>query len=271
VITLGHVQLRFVAPGEDFVYSPDRPKPEASPTTKKSPLMFAVGGLVGAGVLTGIYFGVVRKPPPVQNLDNPTVVAAAPPPSLIPAASKPAAAPAAAVPPAVAAPTAPAQLPKPQDSAPDDEIKIPDSAVAQADAIPPRNHRGTSESPANAKPSSRKEKGRDAAESKEKRVASAAALPDAAKKDTDDLRSQAEKSMADGDYDSAISKLRKVLKLDPNDALGHKLMGSCLASEGNLDEAAAHYRRFVSLAPNDPQAPEIKQILDSFEKNSNKP
>ena len=271
------MQLRFVAPGEDFVYSPDRPKTDEIPAPggpKKFPVMFGVGGAVGAGVLAAVCFGVIRKGPSAQSLDNPTAAAVAPPtppPPLIPpthttppptavaaATPPPAPTPAAAPPPVAAAPAAvaPTPPPKPADSVPDGEIKIPDSAVAQADAIPPRNH--TKSAPSESHPAGHHEKGREASESKatEKKVASATAPDAAAKKDTDDLRTQAEKSMADGDYDSAISKLRKVLKLDPNDALGHKLMGSCLASEGNLDEAASHYRRFVSLAPNDPQAPE---------------
>jgi pSer/pThr/pTyr-binding forkhead associated (FHA) protein len=56
VLTLGHVQLRFVAPGEDFVFNPDGDKPA------KSKLPFIIGGLVLAALASaGLWFGVLNK------------------------------------------------------------------------------------------------------------------------------------------------------------------------------------------------------------------
>jgi Flp pilus assembly protein TadD len=52
------------------------------------------------------------------------------------------------------------------------------------------------------------------------------------------------------DYDSAIPTFRKVLELDPNQAVPHNNIGCAFYNMGNIDSARAHYNEAIELNPN---------------------
>ncbi len=79
------------------------------------------------------------------------------------------------------------------------------------------------------------------------------------------LRTDAEAAINRGDYDTAVGKLRKSLKLNPKDAQAHFLIAQCLAQNNELEDAAEHFRKFLDLAPNDPKAARVKEVLKAYE------
>ena len=59
---------------------------------------------------------------------------------------------------------------------------------------------------------------------------------------------------------------KKCLEVDPTYAYCHMMWGAAVARLGRIDEGAQHYREFLKLAPNDPRAPQVKKLVEDYEK-----
>jgi serine/threonine protein kinase/tetratricopeptide (TPR) repeat protein len=69
------------------------------------------------------------------------------------------------------------------------------------------------------------------------------------------------------EYDKAKTKLLSCIKLEPNNALCHKLLGSTYALLKDSKRGISHYKKFIELAPDDPSAPKVKTIIDLYEQS----
>jgi len=66
-------------------------------------------------------------------------------------------------------------------------------------------------------------------------------------------------------YNAALAKTARCLKIDPIHAECHMATGAAYASLANWDKAVVHYRKFVMLAPNHKLAPSVRATLESYE------
>jgi Flp pilus assembly protein TadD len=66
-----------------------------------------------------------------------------------------------------------------------------------------------------------------------------------------DLKQQAKEAYRAGDYDEAIDDFRKILLLEPDNALVHANLGSLYYRKRNYSRARDHYKRAVQLDPTD--------------------
>jgi ABC transport system ATP-binding/permease protein len=72
-----------------------------------------------------------------------------------------------------------------------------------------------------------------------------------------------------GEFRQAVAHLERALRLDPRgQSTAHALLGTCYARLGDSQRAAMHYRRFLETNPNHRQAPQVRQILEEFERYS---
>jgi Tfp pilus assembly protein PilF len=67
------------------------------------------------------------------------------------------------------------------------------------------------------------------------------------------------------EYPQAKTKLLGCVKLDPNNAVCHKLLGSTYASLKDNKKGVFHYKKFIELAPDDPSTAKVKSIVDAYE------
>jgi Flp pilus assembly protein TadD len=65
-----------------------------------------------------------------------------------------------------------------------------------------------------------------------------------------------------GDVDGALSKLSKVLQLQPEHGKAHYLMGLCFVNKDDKTKAKEHLQKFVDLSPSDPDVAAAKSMLD---------
>jgi eukaryotic-like serine/threonine-protein kinase len=63
----------------------------------------------------------------------------------------------------------------------------------------------------------------------------------------------------------AKTKLLGCLKLEPNNATCHKLLGSTYAMLKDNKKGVFHYKKFIELAPDDISAPKVKSIIEAYE------
>jgi pSer/pThr/pTyr-binding forkhead associated (FHA) protein len=71
-------------------------------------------------------------------------------------------------------------------------------------------------------------------------------------------------------FREAASMLKRCVDLDPDQPRCHKLLGTTYAKLKQPERGAEHYRIFLRLAPNDPQADQVRKLLevyDSHKKN----
>ncbi|ATB27807.1 FHA domain-containing protein [Melittangium boletus] len=59
---------------------------------------------------------------------------------------------------------------------------------------------------------------------------------------------------------------KKCLEVDPTYAYCHMMWGAAVARLGRVDEGAQHYREFLKLAPNDNRAPQVRKLVEDYEK-----
>ncbi len=95
-----------------------------------------------------------------------------------------------------------------------------------------------------------------------------------ATKEAPDNRQEAQEAYETGsahvrsnEFRQAITHLERAIRLDPRgQSRAHALLGTCYARLGDSERAAMHYRRFLDTNPNHPQAPQVEQILQDFER-----
>ncbi len=63
---------------------------------------------------------------------------------------------------------------------------------------------------------------------------------------------------------TALAKLEKCVKTDPQFAQCHKLLGAVYGQVERSQEGAKQWEQFLELAPDDPQAPKVKKLLEEF-------
>src|SRR5262249_2405408 len=68
-----------------------------------------------------------------------------------------------------------------------------------------------------------------------------------------------------GQFSEAASALNDCLKVDPNFARCHMVLGATYARLHEPELGAQHYRRFIQLAPSDPDAAKVKGFLEQYE------
>ncbi|MFW6369011.1 MAG: tetratricopeptide repeat protein, partial [Myxococcota bacterium] len=70
------------------------------------------------------------------------------------------------------------------------------------------------------------------------------------------------------EFSQAVQQLQRALRLDPRgQSVAHALLGTSYARLGDKDRAYMHYRRFLDTNPNHPQAPQVRQIVEEFERS----
>jgi len=68
-----------------------------------------------------------------------------------------------------------------------------------------------------------------------------------------------------GLFNEAATALNDCLKVDPNFARCHMVLGATYARLHEPELGAQHYRRFIQLAPSDPDAAKVKVFLEQYE------
>lgn len=68
-----------------------------------------------------------------------------------------------------------------------------------------------------------------------------------------------------GQFNEAATALNDCLKVDPNFARCHMVLGATYARLHEPELGAQHYRRFIQLAPSDPDAAKVKGFLEQYE------
>jgi Flp pilus assembly protein TadD len=68
-----------------------------------------------------------------------------------------------------------------------------------------------------------------------------------------------------GQFNEAATALNDCLKVDPNFARCHMVLGATYARLREPELGAQHYRRFIQLAPSDPDAAKVKGFLEQYE------
>src|SRR5262249_25869482 len=76
---------------------------------------------------------------------------------------------------------------------------------------------------------------------------------------------RAEELIKKNETDQAVAVLEQVLLDQPTLSKAHRLLGDCLAQEGETDEAISHYKTFLEQAPNDSKASQVKASLKKLE------
>jgi Flp pilus assembly protein TadD len=67
-----------------------------------------------------------------------------------------------------------------------------------------------------------------------------------------------------GRLKEASAALKRCISVDPEYARCHKLLGATYARLNELEKGAEHYRLFLKLAPMDPQAEQVRTLLDAY-------
>ncbi len=70
--------------------------------------------------------------------------------------------------------------------------------------------------------------------------------------------------------DDAIDKVHESLALDPAFGKSHRLLGVVYAELKRNEEAVQHYRRYLQLEPEAPDAKDVRQIIDDYERSKEK-
>lgn len=88
--------------------------------------------------------------------------------------------------------------------------------------------------------------------------------------ETDKLTTEAREHIKKLEYPLAKTKLNTCIKIDPSNAVCHKLLGSTYAFLKDNKKGVFHYKKFIELAPDDPSAAKVKGIIDAYESNQPK-
>lgn len=295
VIELGHVKLKFLAPGEEFNFVPgefDGP----SRRRGKGPLLAALLLLVAGGA-AAIYFGLGRTSTSAPALETEQTKLAAP------------------------APPAPTAVPTPAPTAPDPAETIASAKDAFEHLQWVRARRLLSSLPDGTVSSEAQEllSQIDAEEAHQKRlenaqaalaegdlaearklleqssgtklqaqrrgelqaaVAQAAKLtkaPAAGKKLPVATAGTEDEAKAQALYEEGVTLLKakqvreartaleRCIKLQPTLASCHMMLGTVFAKLSDPEKGAHHYREFLRLAPNDKAADKVRAILETYE------
>lgn len=91
-------------------------------------------------------------------------------------------------------------------------------------------------------------------------------LSPAAKAEVKAVFTEAARLIRAKQYNTALTKTARCLKIDPNHAECHMAAGAAYAALANWDKAVVHYRKFVTLAPDHKLAPSVRSTLEGYEK-----
>jgi tetratricopeptide (TPR) repeat protein len=80
------------------------------------------------------------------------------------------------------------------------------------------------------------------------------------------LFEHARKLYDEGNTDGALAVVTELLKVQPDHAGAHYILGLCLNIGGDVDGTKEHLQRFLELAPDHPEAPIAKEILSYYQK-----
>jgi ABC transport system ATP-binding/permease protein len=85
--------------------------------------------------------------------------------------------------------------------------------------------------------------------------------------ETEKLVTEARDHIKKLEYPQAKTKLNNCIKVEPANAVCHKLLGSTYAFLKDNKKGVLHYKKFIELAPDDPSAAKVKGIIDAYESN----
>ncbi|MBZ8180685.1 J domain-containing protein [Oscillatoria salina] len=80
---------------------------------------------------------------------------------------------------------------------------------------------------------------------------------------------RAQEYMGKNNYSQAILELRDALKLEPNNAIGHALLGTAYLKQKQGTMAKVHINKAYQLSPQEPIVIQAKQALDKVSKGTN--
>lgn len=269
IIELGKVQFRFVAKGEEFVFRPEdyaeKPIEEevVPPSSSKTWLVALL--LLAAGGLAAVYFLVIAKPTPVDNVKVPEMATHTPAPAPTTAPPQP----------DVSAATQPAEPKVADAAAPKEAVKPPEPAkVDNTEAI--KKHLAAAQAAAGGKQWDEAQKALDLALGldAEQTEAKALAAKVASEKNVLASLTAAQSAMAKGELAEAWSAL-KTLQGMPADSvysaevaeartavgttIANKLVDEAkqLHTRKSWNEAIAKAEEALTYVPNHAEAPEV--------------
>lgn len=111
-------------------------------------------------------------------------------------------------------------------------------------------------------------KAAEAAQPRVQPVAAAAPVKEASPakaSETQKLIDEAREANKKSEYPQAKAKLLTCIKLEPQNADCHKLLGSTFALLKDNKKGVYHYKKFLELAPDHPSADKVKAIIDAYE------
>ncbi|HLL52918.1 MAG TPA: tetratricopeptide repeat protein, partial [Myxococcaceae bacterium] len=68
-------------------------------------------------------------------------------------------------------------------------------------------------------------------------------------------------------YEEAAASFNRCLEVDPAFARCHMMLGSTSAKLRQPEVGAQHYRKFLELAPDDPKAPDVRRLLEQYDRS----
>ncbi|MEC4984127.1 MAG: DnaJ domain-containing protein [Oscillatoria sp. PMC 1068.18] len=93
-------------------------------------------------------------------------------------------------------------------------------------------------------------------------------IPTKPKSKADPYLKRAQEYMEKNNYSQAILELRDVLKLEPNNAIGHALLGTAYLKQKQATMAKVHINKAYQLSPQEPTVIQAKQTLDQVSKGT---
>ncbi|MCS7147509.1 MAG: DnaJ domain-containing protein [Geminocystis sp.] len=84
----------------------------------------------------------------------------------------------------------------------------------------------------------------------------------------DKLIASAQKHLQENNLEAAMFDLREAVKLEPNSAMAHALLGSVYLKQGNLPYARIHINKALSLDANNPTVKQAQQELKEKDKTA---
>lgn len=298
VMTLGHVELRFVAPGDRFSLG----EVGALQTQRHRKLQIGALALGGVAVL-GLGFWLLRPratpevAPEVAERQIATPTRQQPtlapvPTQAAPVASAVTGAPEPKAPPVVTVPGVRAPAKAPALGEKGVQAVAEGRALAKAHQWEQAGERLKDAEALDAQDPSVQRLRHDIEAGREREAARSAAKPERKKKQLADVASaapgdeapatsgktdhkakaqaaygEAITAIGNGDFLSALGKLQRAAELDPTLADAQKGMGICYAHLKEPDKGAYHYEQYLKLKPQARDAPDVQRMLRDYYKS----